>query len=609
MLKRIKEILKNKTFRWLTMISLLIIIVFLFQHLFISTKDYKEESLDNFINLIKNDISKDITGDVEIYEVSRVIKYTYKNNNFFVRYPGSTYLSHNASPQILDDLGKSHLSYKFKSEPISIFDIMMKIASFLPLIFFIFIGYLLMKQMGMINSFPINKAEKTNVTFADIAGYESVKRQLIEYVDYLNNPIEFENVGVTPTKGILLVGPPGCGKTLFAQAVSTESHTPFFYLSGADIEDKYIGSGAKNVAELFKAARKASEETGKAIIFVDEIDSVGYSRSLRTVPETNQTINKILTELDGFKEDNKILVFAATNLLESLDPALIRSGRFDQIIHIGLPNFNERKLIIELYLNKKGNKVHEDVYKENYSNVMAQQTEGFCNADFKNMINEASKYAKRDGKEKIDIECLRKSYTKLVAGLEKEHNISEEELKIIAYHEAGHAIGQIMTNPNGIQSVAYITITPYGESLGHVSGVNGNKVLFKKSDLRNQIKMVLSGRAVEEKILQGDFTSGASSDLRKANKLVEEYIFKYGMTDDIQNIFIEKLDPNSEHAHKIISTILKELYHETKDLIYKHYDMIEVIAEYLLKHQNIDQHQLENILLNTSYNLKNNCLK
>lgn len=597
LIEKVKTFFRDKKMRRNTIITVFIlaIITIAVQSYIeqLNEKKYEEQSITEFLTFIKtSEVEK--VKDVHINEPSKLIKYEFGEKHYKVEYPAGGFLSVNE--QILDRLALSKAEVKFEHATSLIITIV-SITSFI--FYLIIIGVLMMFVLPMFKMYFKEGAEEVkgeHITFKDIAGYAHVKEELKEVIDFLNHPEKYEKYTSKIVRGILMEGPPGNGKTLLAKAVAGETNTPFFQISGADVEDMYVGSGARKVKRMFETVRKKAEKKGRAILFIDEIDAFAISRESRTVVETNQTINKFLTEMDGFKKEDNIIVIAATNLASVLDPAVTRSGRFDRIIHIPKPHLKDRQQIIDLYLSKKKNILHPEIVEQTYAYTLAQQTEGFSSADLAKLINEASLLANKYKKEQLDIECLREAFTKIVAGVKNDQTLSEKERKIVAYHEAGHAIAQIILKPEGIKSVAYITITPRGSSLGHVSAVKESQVLHLKSDLENEIKVLFAGRAVEERVLDGDYTTGAASDIQQANHLIMSYITKLGMSDTAQNLFMEKIDENSDQVRQEATILRERLYNEVKTLVDDHFDKIELIANALLQKEAIDQHELYEIL-------------
>ena len=557
-------------------------------------KNTEEQSVTSFARFMDTDGVKDVK-DVTIIDDENKLTYVYEDTTYTVNYPRS-YLTENQS--ILETFTANKIDVEVEKGAGN----QILIASELLRIFFIVLIFLLFVPMlaDMFKGLEVKEVENESVTFDDIAGYEYVKEELAEIVDFLKNPKDYARYTDKMPKGVLLEGPPGNGKTYFAKAVAGETDTPFFQISASDIEDKYVGNGAKRVEKIFRTVRKKAEETGKVILFLDEIDAVGMKRESRTVQETNQTINKLLTEMDGFEKDSRVIVIAATNLSSSLDNALTRSGRFDRILAIARPSLKEREAVISLYLKKKKELVHAEIYEENYAHVLAQQTEGFSNADLDKLVNEASLIAKKKKADTITIKTLREAFTKIVAGIQTNRFVSDEDKKIVAYHEAGHAMVQLMTSNKGYKGVAYVTITPHGQSLGHVSPVSEERLL-RKSDLEHCIMVTLAGRAVEEKILAGDYTVGAANDLQQANHYLLGYVAKYGMSDSNQNLYIEQLDENKQLVQQETKYVREKLYDRTKKMVEKHFDIVEKLALHLLQSQSIEQHELPALLKDTTY--------
>lgn len=595
MFKKLKEWAKDKKKRG-SLFSILVVLIILSGFIVyeLNSNATEEQSVTSFARFMKTEGVKDMK-DVTIFDNTNELTYTYEDVDYHVSYPRS-YLTEN--PELLNTFATYEIDVEIEKGTGNTLLIMMEI---IRIVFFIFIFFIIFRMLAdTFTNMEIKEVENETVTFDDIAGYEYVKEELAEIVDFLKNPEDYARYTSKIPKGVLLEGPPGNGKTLFAKSVAGETDTPFFQISASDIEDKYVGSGARRVEKIFKTVRQKAEETGKVILFIDELDAVGMKRESRTVQETNQTINKLLTEMDGFEKDTRVIIIAATNLSSSLDSALTRSGRFDRIITIERPSMKEREDVLLLYLHKKGDLIHPEVYEEQYAHVLAQQTEGFSNADLDKLINEASLIAKKKNIHMIDIKTLREAFTKIVAGVQTNRTMSDEDKKIVAYHEAGHAMVQIMTSPNGYKGVAYITITPHGQSLGHVSPVSEERQL-RKSDIENRIKVALAGRAVEEKILCGDYTVGAANDLKQANQWLLGYVVKYGMSEHNQNLYIEHLDENKELVQQETKIVREKLYKDTKDMVERHFDMIEKMADHLLKFGSIEQYELPALLKGTSY--------
>lgn len=460
------------------------------------------------------------------------------------------------------------------------------------LIFIFIIGFLIKMTVGMSQA-KLEYITDEKARFDDVGGLESVKKELGLLVEFLKDPADLKDYVDKIPKGILFEGDPGNGKTMLARVLAGESNTPFFYISAADVEGSYVAQGAGRVGTIFKQVKAAAKKHGKAILFLDELDAIGMNRENRTVTETNQTLNKLLTEMDGFTESENVLVIGATNLVKSLDPALVRSGRFDRIIKIPSPSVKDRKLILELYVSKRKEKFEEVIFEIDYLETLAKQTSGFSGADLSRLVNDALLMA-YETRSMVSVKILRESFLRIVMGLPRDSDYDEETQKLIAYHEAAHAVAAMSLFDRGVRSIAYGTIKPYGEAGGHVSIVDENKMLTKKSDLFNLVKMYLAGRAIEDMLLDGDFTTGASSDLMKVNNMIYRYVVEFGMSEVKPNMFIDKNfgDVNSEWVAEEVQRIRDGLYQETKQLMEDHFESVQALTDYFLEHQEIDQDEL-----------------
>lgn len=440
---------------------------------------------------------------------------------------------------------------------------------------------------------------KSSVRLKDVAGLEEVKEEILEIIDFINNLERYVRVGAEIPKGILFYGPPGTGKTLLASALAGETNSSFLYASGAEFIEKYVGIGAKRVRELFEKAK----EKAPCIIFIDEIDAIGGKRSNESQTEGNQTINQLLTEMDGFKEEGEenklVIVIGATNRLDILDSALLRPGRFDKHIYIGNPNKIARRQILEVHTKNKP--LSHNVNLE----AIASKTQGLSGAHLSNIANEAAILAVRNNREVIRQEDFENAIERVIAGLKiKNSTIGNIEKKIISYHEAGHAlVGKI----HNIHSVEKISIIPTGMSLGYVLNSQiEDKYLYTKTELIKKIQSILAGRAAEE-IVFGEVTTGAEDDLNKATEIVLGMICKYGMSSLGNRTFKEQMFNSSvieinEEAKKMID----KYYEQTIDLLKENIQSLESIANYLLKKETITGTELNEILMENkriAYNL------
>ena len=442
----------------------------------------------------------------------------------------------------------------------------------------------------------------TGITFKDVAGQDEAKESLQEVVDFLHNPGKYTTIGAKLPKGALLVGPPGTGKTLLAKAVAGEAKVPFFSLSGSDFVELYVGVGASRVRDLFKQA----EENAPCIIFIDEIDSIGKSRDSKYGggnDEREQTLNALLAEMDGFDSSKGILILAATNRPEVLDPALLRPGRFDRRVIVDTPDLQGR--LETLKVHSKDVKMDETVNLEE----IALATSGAVGSDLANMINEAAINAVKAGRKAISQADLFEAVEVVIAGKEKKNKIlGAEEKKIVAYHEVGHAL--VTAVEKDAEPVQKITIVPRTMgSLGYVMTVpEEEKYLMSQSELEARLVMLLAGRAAEE-IVFDSVTTGASNDMEKATKIAKSMIAMYGMSDkfglmsleQVENQYLGRstsLNCSEKTASQIeeeIKILLKEKYEEAKRILTENRDKLDKIAEYLYEKETITGKQFMEI--------------
>ena len=451
--------------------------------------------------------------------------------------------------------------------------------------------------------------DKNKITFRDVAGADEEKEELVEIVDYLKAPTKFARLGARIPHGVLLMGPPGTGKTLLAKAVAGEAGVPFFSISGSDFVEMYVGVGASRVRDLFDTARKA----GSAIIFIDEIDAVGRQRGTGLGgghDEREQTLNQLLVEMDGFGSHEGIVVIAATNRADVLDPALLRPGRFDRQIQVNRPNIKGREDILKVHARNKPLEPGVDLAK------VARVTVGFTGADLANLLNEAALLAARRGKSLIGMDEIEEANNKITMGPRKKTWVmSDEEKKITAYHETGHAIVGKLT---GQDPVHLITIVPTGRGAGGYTSFRPEADSFydHKNKLKGYIAMALAGRAAEE-IIFGDVTSGAISDIKTATSLAKHMVMQLGMSDklgprrfgsDQNEVFLGRdFSSNSDYSEAIaavideeIHAIIAEAYDTAKSLLAQNINKLHFIAEYLLAHEDMDGDQFMAVMENDS---------
>lgn len=440
---------------------------------------------------------------------------------------------------------------------------------------------------------------KVNITFADVAGLEEAKEEVMEIVDFLKQPKKYTALGGKIPKGALLIGPPGTGKTLLAKAMAGEAQVPFFSLSGSDFVEMFVGVGASRVRDLFKQAR----EKAPCIIFIDEIDAIGRARgknAMMSNDERENTLNQLLVEMDGFGGDTGIIILAATNRPDVLDAALLRPGRFDRQISIDRPDVKGREEIFKVHLGPIKVSESLDVHK------LAEQTPGFAGADIANVCNEAALIAARKGKTGVEMKDFQDAIDRVIGGLEKKNKIiSKEEKEVIAYHEAGHAIcGWFLEHAYPLLKV---TIVPRGTAaLGYAQYTPKEQYLYTIEQLTDQMCMTLGGRAAEQ-IFFGKISTGASNDLQQITKMAYSMVTTYGMNEKIGNVsFYDPSQENSfqkpfsEETGKIIDEEVRKMidaaYHRTLDLLQSRKAEVEKLAQALLTREVLHKSDVEELI-------------
>ena len=435
------------------------------------------------------------------------------------------------------------------------------------------------------------KFKKSNVHFSDVAVSDEVKEELTEIIDFLKKPDKYTSIGATIPKGILLSGHPGTGKTLLARAIAGEAGVAFLAISGPEFDDKYVGVGASRIRNLFKNAKN----NAPCIIFIDEIDAVGQKRTSSEERWSSQTINQLLTEMDGFDSNSNIIVLAATNRPEILDPALVRPGRFDRTIEIGLPDVYGREKILQIH--GKNKKFMDNV---SFSHI-ALNTAGFSGADLSNLLNEAALLAARKNQQVITIQNIDEALRKVSIGLQyKGKKISEKERKLTAYHEAGHAIvAKFMSTQDRVKE---ISIVPRGTAGGYTwHEPTEDKNYTSKTELTERLRVLLGGRAAEQVALS-DISTGASSDLRSATEIAKNMICVYGMNQEIGPISL--VDTNSNLLGpdtmsligKIISQYVKDAEGDATQILVDNRDLLDIVAKVLLERETISGEEFNKIV-------------
>ncbi len=502
------------------------------------------------------------------------------------------------------------IAYKLEASS----DWIMILSNILPFILFIGIWIYIMRRMsggsgggmgGQIFNIGKSKAklfdqnQKIKTSFKDVAGLEGAKEEMEEIVDFLKNPDKYTALGGKTPKGALLVGPPGTGKTLIAKAVAGEAEVPFYSLSGSDFVEMFVGVGASRVRDLFKQAK----EKAPSIIFIDEIDAIGRARGKNNMTggndERENTLNQLLTEMDGFGTDTNVIVIAATNRSDVLDKALMRAGRFDRQIYIDLPDRNERKAIFKVHI--KPLKLAKDIDIE----FLSKQTPGFSGADIANVCNEAALVAARKEKKSVHHQDFLDAVDRIIGGLEKKNKIvTLLEKKTIAYHEAGHATVSWMTEHAA--PLVKVTIVPRGRSLGAAWYLPEERMIVKTNQMLDEMCATLGGRASEQ-VIFNEISTGALNDLEKVTKQARAMVTIYGLNKKVGNLTYYDstgqeygfTKPYSENTSKIIdeeiSKIIEEQYQRAIQILKKNKDKLIVLAEQLLKKEVIFQDDLENI--------------
>lgn len=445
---------------------------------------------------------------------------------------------------------------------------------------------------------------ETGKNFEDVAGQDEAKEQLIEIIDFLHNPAKYTQIGAKLPKGALLVGPPGTGKTLIARAVAGEAKVPFFSISGSEFVEMFVGVGAAKVRDLFKEAEKKAP----CIIFIDEIDAIGKKRSSNPMSgndEREQTLNQLLTQMDGFDSNKGIVVLGATNRPSSLDNALLRPGRFDRVIRVELPDLKGREDILKVHAR------HVSISPEVNYNIIARSTPGASGAQLENIINEAALRAIRMGRKEVLQEDLQESVETVIAGAQKKNKIlSDKERQIVSYHEVGHAL--VAAKQTGTAPVTKITIVPRTSgALGYTMQVEEEeKNLLSKQELKNKIATLLGGRAAEE-VVFGSITTGASNDIQKATKIARSMITKYGMSSEIGMVALESeneqnylgdesrlicSNETSSMVDKLVSELISNEYKNAKKILEESRADLDKISKRLIEKESITGEEFMQLL-------------
>ena len=598
------------------MIPYLLLIVFVLSIYYILSlggSKVNDLTYDKLISEIKGNNVEEIiitpNANEGTYNISGKLKNYGERESFYVKAP----LTDTIISQIIDSNEKLNYKIETESDPGSS-PLLYILVNILPIILLVGIGFwFFSKQMssaGKSMDFGKSKArlntEKGKVTFKDVAGLKEEKEEVKELIDFLKNPKRFQKLGARIPKGVLLVGPPGTGKTLLAKAVAGEANVPFYFISGSDFVELFVGVGASRVRDMFKQAK----HNAPCLIFIDEIDAVGRQRGTGLGgghDEREQTLNQLLTEMDGFGANEGIIIIAATNRADVLDPALLRPGRFDRQVTVNLPDVKGREEILAVHARNKI--LAPSVTLKN----LAKRTPGFSGADLENLLNEAALLAVRNNKEQITMKEIDEATDRVLMGpAKKSKKYTESERKMVAYHEAGHVVlGLKLNDANDVQKV---TIIPRSYAGGYAMMIpKEERYTSTKKELLEQITGLLGGR-VSEELNFGEITTGAHNDFEKATKIARSMVTEYGMSDlgPVQleqqegGIFLGR-DYNktrnfsNEVAHEIdleMRKIINECYETAKKILSENKDLVKLIADNLLEYETLTKEQIEYLVQN-----------
>ena len=588
------------------MVAMLLVMLFNFIAMpWLSQYQIQEVDYNTFVSMTE----KGEIGRAEIQEADNRILFTSKDEKTI--YKTAMISTDSQLVQRLLDAGVST-----SGEEIEQTSLLMNILSWVaPILIFIALGQFmsrkLMQKMGGGNSMMFNMGKSNakvyvksaeGIRFDDVAGEDEAKENLTEIVNYLHDPSKYQEIGASMPKGVLLVGPPGTGKTMLAKAVAGEANVPFFSMSGSEFVEMFVGMGASKVRDLFKQAK----EKAPCIVFIDEIDAIGKKRDgqIGGNDEREQTLNQLLTEMDGFEGNTGVIILAATNRPESLDPALTRPGRFDRRVPVELPDLKGREEILKVHAKKI--KVAEDVD----FNKVARMASGASGAELANIVNEAALRAVRDGRKFATQADLEESIEVVIAGYQKKNAImTDHEKRIVAYHEIGHAL--VAAKQANSAPVQKITIVPRTSgALGYTMQVDeGNHVLMSKEEIENKIATFTGGRAAEE-VVFGSVTTGASNDIEQATKLARAMITRYGMSDDFDMVALEavtnqylggdaSLACSAETQTKIdqqVVALVKREHQKALDILRENRTKLDELANFLYEKETITGEEFMGIL-------------
>ncbi|HHW95500.1 MAG TPA: ATP-dependent metallopeptidase FtsH/Yme1/Tma family protein [Mogibacterium sp.] len=585
-------------------IAVLAIIIFnwLLMPMFMS-RETKTTTYSDFLSAVES-------GNVQqVYFTDTEINYTLEKKGE-IQYCKTGIVENPQLPQLLKEKGVSY-GAEIPEKPNLLMSIFLNYG--IPILIFSLIGRQIRKNMSTrmgaaglnIHGQGVAKVytpDKEKKTFEDVAGQEEAKESLQEIIDYLNKPEKYKEIGAECPKGVLLVGPPGTGKTLMAKAVAGEADVPFFSISGSEFVEMFVGRGAAKVRELFEQANKQAP----CIVFIDEIDTIGKKRDSQfsTNDEREQTLNQLLTEMDGFEGNKGVIILAATNRPEVLDPALLRPGRFDRQVRVELPDLIGREAILNVHLKKVRVEKNVDV------NLIARMTAGASGAQLANIVNEAALRAVRMGSNQVSTSDLMESVEVIIAGAERKNAIlSEEEKRIVAYHEIGHAL--VAAKQTGSAPVQKITIVPRTSgALGYTMQVEEEeKTLISKEDAYQKLEVLCGGRAAEE-VVFNIATTGASNDIERATDIARNMVTRYGMSETFGMMALQtggnnylgnqgQMTCSSETARLVdeeVRDIIAEAYKNAKEVLEENREKMDEIADYLIDRETITGKEFMDIL-------------
>ncbi len=600
-----KKEIKKGMVPYVVLIVIMIGVIYFFNVLNVKVNNL---TYDKFLSSLNNNEVKEIkvvpSIDGGVYNITGKLKDYKENETFEVTVP----YSDEVMKQIITANEKYDFKFENQSDPNSSFWLY-AVINFLPIILIgVFFFVFLSKQVGGNNkSFDFGKSRaklddhQKKVTFNEVAGLKEEKEELKELIDFLKNPKRFQKLGARIPKGVLLVGPPGTGKTLLARAVAGEANVPFYYISGSDFVELFVGVGASRVRDMFRQAK----HNAPCLIFIDEIDAVGRQRGTGLGgghDEREQTLNQLLTEMDGFGANEGIIIIAATNRADVLDPALLRPGRFDRQVTVNLPDVASREEILEVHARNKI--LDKSVTLTN----LAKRTPGFSGADLENLLNEAALLAVRRNKSAITMSEIDEATDRVLMGpAKKSKKYTEEEKKLVAYHEAGHVVLGLKLNSANI--VQKVTIIPRSYAGGYAMMVpKEEKYTQTKQELLEQITGLLGGR-VSEELNFGEITTGAHNDFEKATKIARSMVTEYGMSDlgpvqlehQSEGVFLGRDYNKSRNfsdivAHEIdeeIRKIVGECYKKATEILKENKDLVKLIADALMERETLTKEQIE----------------